>query len=109
MAELPFVNEADFQSQVLDNATPSIVQFTADWCPPCKRLKPIMAEIAAERGEALNICALNIDDNQGVAARYGVTSVPTVIFFKGGEEKTRMVGLRPKQAIEAEIEQHLAG
>ena len=81
----------------------ALVDFYADWCAPCRMLAPVIEEIAAERTD-ITVAKLNISDNPDVAAHFGVTSIPTLIFFKDGVEQKRIVGARPKKAILAELE-----
>jgi thioredoxin 1 len=101
------VTDADFQSEVLDSETPVLVDFWAPWCGPCRVVHPILEEISAER-EDLMIVSLNVDENQGTAAKYEVLSIPTLIVFKGGEEIKKVIGALPKKRLEAELEPALA-
>ena len=81
-----------------------IVDFWADWCMPCKLLAPVVAEIADEFGEKAEFCKLNVDENPALAAKYGIDSIPTLIFFRMGEEIERSVGLKQKEQLKREIE-----
>jgi len=78
------------------------VDFYADWCGPCRMVSPIVDEIAMERSD-ITVGKVNVDDENVLAMKYGVMSIPTLIVFKDGEEKTRIVGARPKQAILAQL------
>lgn len=82
----------------LDNEKLNILYFSASWCGPCKILKPVMTEIAGERTD-VNILYIDINQNMEIAAKYGIMSVPTLIFIKGGEVKNKIVGLQPKTNI----------
>jgi len=79
-----------------------LVDFYADWCGPCRMVSPIVDEIAKERSD-ITVGKVNVDDENALAMKYGVMSIPTLIVFKNGEEKTRIVGARPKTAILAEL------
>jgi thioredoxin 1 len=105
--QLPDVTDADFQSEVLDSETPVLVDFWAPWCGPCRVVHPILEEISNERDD-LRIVSVNVDENQGTAAKYEVLSIPTLIVFKGGEEVKKVIGALPKKRLEAELEPALA-
>jgi thioredoxin 1 len=102
------VNDADFKTEVLDSATPVLVDFWAEWCVPCHMVSPVVEEIGQEKGQTLRVVKLNIDENPDVTRKFGVMSIPSLILFKGGEEVTRVVGARPKDAILRDIDPHLA-
>lgn len=109
MANIGSVNDADFRSSVLESDTPVLVDFWAEWCVPCHMVSPVVEEIAQEKGEALKVAKLNIDDNPDATRTYGVMSIPSLILFKDGKEVARVVGARPKGAILRDVEPHLAG
>ena len=108
MANIGDVNDTEFQASVLDSETPVLVDFWAEWCVPCHMVSPVVEEIGQEKGESLRVAKLNIDENPEVTRRYGVMSIPTLMLFKGGEEKARVVGARGKEALLKEIDPHLA-
>jgi thioredoxin 1 len=108
MASIGEVTDQDFGTTVLASDKPVLVDFWADWCVPCHMVSPVVEEIAQEQGERLAVAKLNVDDNPETARRYGVMSIPTLILFKGGEEKARVVGARGKDAILREIEPQIA-
>ena len=105
---LPDVTDTNFQAEVLESEQPVLVDFWAPWCGPCRMVAPVLEEIAAERGEALKIVKLNVDDNQVTAAQYDVLSIPTMILFKHGAPAAKVVGALPKKRLEAELQPALA-
>ena len=109
MANIGSVNDTDFESNVLDSETPVLVDFWAEWCVPCHMVSPVVEEIAQEKGEALKVAKLNIDDNPQATRTYGVMSIPSLILFKGGQEVARVIGAKPKDAILRDLEPHLVG
>jgi len=108
LAVIGDVTDQDFEDRVLKSEEPVLVDFWAEWCVPCHMVSPVVEEIGQEKGESLRVAKLNIDENPEVTRRYGVMSIPTLMLFKGGEEKARMVGARGKEALLKEIDPHLA-
>jgi thioredoxin 1 len=108
LAAIGDVTDQDFEERVLKSDEPVLVDFWAEWCVPCHMVSPVVEEIGQEKGESLRVAKLNIDENPEVTRRYGVMSIPTLMLFKGGEEKARVVGARGKQALLKEIDPHLA-
>ncbi len=96
------VTTEDFDT-VVASEIPTLVDFWADWCAPCHAVAPLLEEIAAENTGKLKVAKLNIDEHPAIAQDYGVMSIPTLILFKDGVEKKRLVGVQPKAAIEAEL------
>jgi thioredoxin 1 len=108
LAVIGDVTDQDFEDRVLKSEEPVLVDFWAEWCVPCHMVSPVVEEIGQEKGESLRVAKLNIDENPEVTRRYGVMSIPTLMLFKGGEEKARVVGARGKEALLKEIDPHLA-
>jgi thioredoxin 1 len=102
MTQIPTVTDDAFAAEVLESERPVLVDFTAAWCPPCRVMKPVLAELADERDD-LRIVQLDVDAHQRTAAEYGVLSMPTFILFRDGREVQRLVGARPRRRLEAEL------
>ena len=100
------VTDASFVSDVLQNDKPVLVDFWAEWCGPCKMVAPILDQIAAEN-DGLVIAKLNVDENPQTAASYGITSIPTMSVFKGGQVVKSIVGAKPKAALLADLQPYL--
>ena len=96
--------DANFETEVLKADKPVLVDFWAPWCGPCRMVAPIVAEISSEYDGKLKVGKLNTDDNHGVAARYGIMSIPTLLIFKNGEVVEKVVGAAPKQALTGKID-----
>lgn len=94
------VTEASFDQEVLQSDTPVLVDFWAEWCGPCHAVSPILERIAEERPGEIKLVKVDIDENQGLAQRYGVMSIPMMMLFKDGEPAAATVGAQPKGAIE---------
>src|ERR1700709_2295213 len=97
------VTDATFQSDVLDSEKPIMVDFWAEWCGPCRAVSPILDKIAEEHADKLSIVKLNVYDNHETAMKYGITSIPAMFVFKQGEVVKRVIGAKPKPALEADL------
>ena len=107
MGSLKDVTDSNFQAEVIEADGPVLVDFWAPWCGPCRVVGPVLEEIDAERDD-LTVVKLNVDENQLVASKYGVLSIPTMILFKNGAEAKKIIGAFPKKKIEAELAPALA-
>ncbi len=104
-SQMIVITADNFQSEVLNAEVPVLVDFWAEWCPPCRALSPIMEELASEYGQRVKVGKLDVDANSTLAAKYEVSSIPTVLLFVGGEIKARWVGLRPRKDYRAAIDE----
>ena len=102
------VTDATFQSEVIDSAQPVVVDFWAPWCGPCKAIAPVLGALD-EAHAGVKFVKVDIDDNPGVASRYGILSIPTVMVFDGGEPKETIVGARPRAHFEKALAPWTAG
>jgi thioredoxin 1 len=102
------VTDTNFQAEVIEADVPVLVDFWAPWCGPCRMVAPVVEEIAQERGEALKVVKLNIDENQDTAMQFNVLSIPTIMVFRDGQVAKTVVGAYPKRKLEAELEPVLA-
>jgi len=101
------LNEKNFDAEVLQAKLPVMVDFWAVWCGPCKILSPLVEELAKEYADKLKVGKVNVDENNALASKYGVMSIPTLKFFKDGKMVGEIIGAAPKASIEAEIKKHL--
>jgi thioredoxin 1 len=104
---VPVTTDATFATDVLTRGTPVLVEFTADWCPPCKMIAPVLEQIAADEAGRLAVVALDVDENPVITAKYGVQSMPTLALFVEGEIVAQLVGARPRAMIMRALEPHL--
>lgn len=106
MADIKQITPENFDS-VVNDSLPVLVDFWAPWCGPCRSLSPIVDELADELAGKLTVAKCNVDDNQDLAMKFGVMSIPTLIVFKNGEEVDRSVGALPKARLQALLKKHL--
>ncbi|MGW6240635.1 thioredoxin [Streptomyces sp. NPDC055094] len=99
------VTDTDFDEEVLKAGLPVLVEFTADWCGPCRQLAPVLSAVAGEQAGRLKVVQLDVDSNPKVTARYGVLAMPTLMVFRAGEPVKSMVGARPKRKLLQELEE----
>ena len=103
MADATAVTEDTFQQEVLASETPVLVDFWAEWCQPCHMVAPVLDKIAEERQGELKLVKINIDEQPGLAQRYGIASIPTMVLFKGGEPAAAAMGAMPKGSLERQL------
>ena len=104
MSDLRPVTDDTFQRDVLESPTPVLVDFTAEWCGPCKVIAPILEELAVEQAERLSFAKIDVDANPKITMRYEVMSMPTLILFENGEPTRRLVGARGKNHLLQELD-----
>ena len=100
---LPEITDSNFQAEVVESATPTLVDFWAPWCGPCRMVSPLPEQIDADRDD-LRVVKLNVDENQQTAAQFGVLSIPTMILFKDGQAVQQIVGAQPRPRIESALD-----
>jgi len=98
------VNGNNFQKEVLESPIPVLVDFWASWCMPCRMLAPTIEKLAEENRGKLKVCKLNTDENQNIAAQYGIQGIPTSIVFKEGKEVGRTVGVMSKEKLQEKLD-----
>ena len=105
MSNVQEVTDADFDAQVIQSDQPVLVDFWAPWCGPCRMIAPMVEELAGENADSIKVVKVNIDDSQTTAGGFSVSSIPTLMIFKGGEVVERFVGAQPKARIQQAIDE----
>ncbi len=101
------INDANFEEEVIKSPLPVLVDFWAEWCAPCRMVAPAVEELAADYAGRLKVCKANVDEGQGIASRYGIRAIPTLVIFKGGQVVDQIVGVVSKEHLEEKIKPHL--
>jgi thioredoxin 1 len=101
------ISESTFEAEVLKNDNPTMVDFWAPWCGPCKAISPVIEELAAEYEGKVKLAKLNVDDNPNVAAKYGIRAIPTLLFFKNGELVDQITGAVSKASLDNALQKLL--
>jgi thioredoxin 1 len=99
--------QTDFRAEVLESPIPVLVDFSAQWCGPCRAIAPAVEQLATELAGKLKVVTIDVDEHGEVAGRYGIMSIPALVVFKGGQEVDRIVGAVPKATIEALVKRHI--
>ncbi len=102
------ITDATFENEVLKNESITVVDFWAPWCGPCRKMGPVLDEIAGEFEGKIKVTKINTDENLKTAKEYQISGLPSIVIFKNGEAKETLVGLMPKSAIVSNIEKHMA-
>lgn len=101
------INDKNFQEEVLNTESTTVVDFWASWCGPCKMLSPVIDELSQELKGKVEFVKVNVDENPLASSQFRIASIPTVMVFKGGKVVETLVGFRPKQSIKTAIERHI--
>ena len=101
------ITKSNFEKEVISPEIPVVLDFWATWCGPCKMLSPVLNELAAEYSDRARICKVNVDDEPELSARFGIASIPTLIFFRNGEILKKTVGYREKDELEEMLKELL--
>ena len=99
-------NDSNFQADVLASDKLTVIDFWAEWCGPCRAIGPVIEELSKEYDGKVNIGKVNVDNNPQVSMNYGITSIPAILFVKGGQVVDKLVGAQPKSNFVKKIEQH---
>lgn len=108
MAKPVAVTDATFEAEVLKSDKPVLTDFWAAWCGPCKRIAPVLEEMAVEMGDKLKIAKVDVDENQGVMMQYNIMAIPTLLLFKNGKVVEQIVGFQNKDSLVRRVQAHLA-
>lgn len=108
MGAVPEITDDNFTTEVLESSEPVLVDFWAPWCGPCRQLTPVVEELAAENQGSVKITKLNVDEASKTAQEYGITSIPTLLLFKGGEVQQRVLGVKPKAQLQEILDEAIA-
>lgn len=108
MSDLKVVTDESFEAEVLNSSKPVLVDFWAAWCGPCRALTPELEKLAAAHDDKIEVVKVNVDENPGTAAKFGITSIPAVFAFKDGEKVKTSIGAKPMAALEEEFADLLA-
>ncbi len=105
--QIKYVSDASFEADVLKSDKPVLVDFWAEWCGPCKMIAPILDEVSKDYSDKVQIAKINVDENTGVPAKFGIRGIPTLILFKNGAVAAQKVGALSKSQLTAFLDSHL--
>ena len=97
------INDTNFQELVIDSGKPALLDFWAEWCGPCRMIAPIVEELSVEYGEQIVIGKVDVDSSPGITAKFGIRSIPTLLYFKNGEVVDKQLGAVPRNTIEEKL------
>ena len=106
MGNVAEFNDTNFDAEVIQSTVPVLVDFWAPWCGPCRMIAPLVEELAAENQGSIKVCKINVDDSPQASQKFGVSSIPTIMLFKGGEVVERFVGVQPKRRLQEALDSH---
>jgi thioredoxin 1 len=108
MSALPDVTESTFENLVLGSDKPVLVDFWAPWCGPCRMLSPVVEKVSRDMGDRIRFLKMNTDENPSTAGKYGISGIPALLLYKGGEVVDRIVGFVPEQQVRQFLDKHQA-
>jgi thioredoxin 1 len=108
MGTIHEISDAEFEAEVLNANQTVLVDFWAPWCGPCRMIAPVLEQLATENAASLKIVKVNVDESPGTATSFGISSIPTIMLFKGGQVVERFIGVQPKHRLQEAISQAVA-
>jgi thioredoxin 1 len=100
-------NDSNFQTNVLDSDKLTVIDFWAEWCGPCRAIGPVIEELSKEYQGKVNVGKVNVDHNPNLSVQYGITSIPAILFVKGGKVVDKQIGAVPKSVLDKKIQAHI--